>query len=148
MEALQFPGNFEDLDELRKYKKQICAQYPDQRVVVYDYRYKYPIVHSIENNKSRMAFRGTRWGYVTSSMLGKNNQCMEYPSAPKWNKTVHLTNDPILENVDIPINCCKFPTLWVKEAIELGTTIARVSSKISWNCHPDYSQHLLKGLPL
>ncbi|MEE1176187.1 MAG: PcfJ domain-containing protein, partial [Paludibacteraceae bacterium] len=147
MEALQFPGNFEDLDELRKYKKQICIQYPDRNVVVYDYRYKYPIVHSIENNKSRMGFYGTMWGSAASRMLGKNNQLMEYPFAPKWNKIIHITNDPILENVDIPVNCCKFPTLWVKEAIELGTTIQRVYSKISWNTHPDYSQpHLLKGL--
>jgi hypothetical protein len=146
METLQFPGNCEDLKELRKYKKQICAQYPDQNVVVYDYRYKYPIVHSIEKNKSRMAFCGNMWGCLRPCMLGKNNQLMEYLSAPKWNKIVHITTDPILENVDIPINCCKYPTLWVKEAIELGTTIARVSSKISWNCHPDYSQHLLKGL--
>ena len=146
METLQFPGNFEDLKELRKYKKQICTQYPDQNVVVYDYRYKYPIIHSIENNKSRMAFCGNMWGSPRSCMLGKNNQLMEYEYASKWNKTVHLTNDPILENVDISFAHCKFPTLWVKEAIELGTTIAKVSSKISWNYHPDYSQHLLKGL--
>lgn len=146
METLQFPGNFEDLDELRKYKKQICSQYPDQNVVVYDYRYKYPIVHSIENNKSRMGFYGIRWGSVTSRMLGKNNQLMEYPFARKLNKTVHLTNDSMLENVDISISCCKFPTLWVKEAIELGTTISKVSAKISYDCDPDYSQHLLKGL--
>ena len=81
-----------------------------------------------------------------SDMLGKNNQLMDYKLVPKWNKTVHLTNDSILEDVDIPVNCCHFPTLWVKEATELGTTIQKVSSKISWNCHPDYSQHLLKGL--
>lgn len=146
METLQFPGSFEDLVELRKYKKQICAQYPDQKIVVYDYRYKYPIIHSIENNKSRMAFYGNMWGSPNMQMLGKNNQLMEYPFAPKWNKTVHLTDDPILENVDVPANCCKYPTLWVKEAVELGTTISKVSSKISYDCRPDYSQHLLKDL--
>lgn len=146
MADLSFPGNFEDLAELRKYKKQICTQYPDQNVVVYDYRYKYPIIHSIEKNKSRMGFCGNLWGSLRSCMLGKNNQIMEYPFAPKWNRTVHLTNDPILENVDIPVNCCKYPTLWVKEAVELGTTIAKVSAKISYDCYPDYSQHLLKGL--
>lgn len=79
-------------------------------------------------------------------MLGKNNQLMEYPFAPKWKKTVHLTNDSILENVDVPVGCCKYLTLWVKEAVELGTTISKVSAKISYDCRPDYSQHLLKGL--
>ena len=146
MADLSFPGNFEDLVELRKYKKQICAQYPDQNVVVYDYRYKYPIVHSIENNKSRMAFYGNMWGSPNMQMLGKNNQLMEYPFAPKWNKTVHLTDDSILEDVDVPVNCCKYPTLWIKEATELGTTISKVSAKLSYDCRPDYSQHLLKGL--
>ena len=146
METLQFPGNFEDLDKLRKYKKQICSQYPDQNVVVYDYRYKYPIIHYIENNKSRMSFCGSMWGNVTSRMLGKNNQLMDYPYCTKGDKTVHLTNDSILENVDISSICCKYPTLWVKEAIELGTTISKVSTKITYDCRPDYSQHLLKGL--
>lgn len=146
METLQFPGNFENLDEIRKYKKQICAQYPDQNVVVYDYRYKYPIIHSIENNKSRMGFCGHMWNSQNAQMLGKNNSLMEYLHATKWNKVIHITNDPILENVDIPIECCKYPTLWAKEAIELGTTIQKVYSKLSWHCHPDYSQHLLKGL--
>lgn len=148
MADLSFPGNFEDLKELRKYKKQICAQYPDQKVTVYDYRYKYPIIHSIENNKSRMAFCNLIGDIPTRAcMLGKNNQSMEYIDATRWNKVIHITDDPILKNADISFNCCKFPTLWVKEAIELGTTIQRVYAKISWNTHPDYSQpHLLKGL--
>ena len=147
MVDLSFPGNFEDLKELRKYKKQICAQYPDQNVTVYDYRYKYPIVHSIENNKSRMGFCNPIGDLSTiTDMLGKNNQLMEYPFAPKWKKTVHLTDDPILKDVDISVNCCKYPTLWVKEATELGTTIQKVSTKLSYDCRPDYSQHLLKGL--
>ena len=130
MADLSFPGNFEDLKELRKYKKQICTQYPDQKVTIYDYRYKYPIIHSIENNKSRMGFCGRMWNSQSSQMLGKNNQLMEYLHATKWNKVIHITNDSILENVDIPVECCKFPTLWIKEAIELGTTISRVSSNI------------------
>lgn len=148
METLQFPGNFEDLTELRKYKKQICAQYPDQNVVVYDYRYKYPIVHSIDNNKSRMAYCRLAWGDTpTTQMLGKNNVFMEYIVATRWSKTIYITDDPVLQNADISFICCKYPTLWVKEAIELRTTIQRVHSKISWNCHLDYSQpHLLKGL--
>ena len=52
---------------------------------------------------------------------------MEYTFATKWNKVIYITNDPTLENIDIPIGCCKYPTLWVKEATELLTPIRLVT---------------------
>ena len=141
METLQSPG------KLREYKNKICKQYSkgSETVTIIDYTHTYPIIHCIQGGKSRMAYFG---GHTHPTIMGKNNQDMVYdPFFPMRYVTI-LTHDPKLKDCNLYPSFCKYPTLWIKEAIELGYSIRDIDHRISWQDNIDKSQHLIKGLGL
>lgn len=141
METLQSPG------KLREYKNKICKQYSkgSETVTIIDYTHTYPFIHCIQGGKSRMAYFG---GHTHITVMGRNNQDMVYDPYFPTRTTIILTNDPILKEYNINPLFCKYPTLWIKEALELGYSIRDISIRITWQDNLDKSQHLIKGLGL
>lgn len=141
METLKSPG------KLREYKNKICKQYSRAHkiVTVIDYTHTYPIIHCIQDGKSRMAYFS---GHTYTTVMGKNNQDMVCDPFFSMQCLIILTNDPILKDCHIHPSFCIYPTLWIKEAVELGYSINSISAKISWQDRIDKSQHLIKGLGL
>jgi hypothetical protein len=141
MEALQ------SLGKLREYKNKICKQYSkgSETVTIIDYTHTYPIIHCIQGGKSRMAYFG---GHTHTTVMGRNNQNMVYDPFFPTRSVIILTHDPILKECNLHPSFCKYPTLWIKEALELGYSIRDISSRISWQDSIDKSQHLIKGLGL
>lgn len=142
METLQ------SLGKLREYKNKICKQYSKKSldVTIIDYNHTYPIIHRIHNGKSRMVYFNGNHSYPMT--MGQNNQEMSYSPYFPITKAQILTDGPILKNCRISAPICIFPTLWVKEAVELGYLIKDIYEKISWQDTLDKSQHLIKGLGL
>lgn len=141
METLQSPG------KLREYKNKICKQYSkgSETVTIIDYTHTYPIIHCIQGGKSRMAYFG---GYDNAVIMGRNNQDMTYEPYFLMKSVIILTHDPILKDYKLRPAFCKYPTLWIKEALELGYSIHEIDHKISYQDNIDKSQHLIKGLGL
>ena len=141
METLKSPG------KLREYKNKICKQYSkgSETVTIIDYTHTYPIIHCIQDGKSRMAYFS---GYNNTIIMGRNNQNMVYDPFFPMRSVIILTHDPILIECGLHPSFCKYPTLWIKEAIELGYSIRDIHNRISWQDRIDQSQHLIKGLGL
>lgn len=133
--------------KLREYKNKICKQYSkgSETVTIVDYTYTYPIIHCIQCGKSRMAYFN---GRNCTIIMGRNNQNMVYEPFFPMRSVIILTNDPILKDCTIHPTFCKYPTLWIKEALELGYSIRDIDRRISYQDNIDKSQHLIKGLGL
>ena len=142
METLKSPG------KLREYKNKICKQYSkgSETVTIIDYTHTYPIIHCIQGGKSRMAYYFN--GYNNTIIMGRNNQNMTYDPFFPMRSVIILTKDPKLKECCLHPLFCKYPTLWIKEALELGYSIRDIHNRISWQDRTNQSQHLIKGLGL